>query len=207
MSLKTIDEHSSIVGYTKEVYQKFGVNSPDDLDQSRRVVLNLIDHDGKIIDLGSGNGWFLKYLVERSLHNLTPYGVDISEEAINEAKTEVFPDHAKNFKVADIEKYKLTTGFDYIIVNPLYTGRDFIEHFEKYYANLNVGGKLILMITNDTLERMEDWCEVWDFLRYKNLKWVQMNPLSYGVAVKHDVIEEKGLESNIKVRDLLNLGG
>ena len=205
MSLKVTDRHSSIEGYTIDVYKRFGVNSPDDLDLSRRPILNLIDHMGKVIDLGSGCGWFLKYLVENSIHNLDPYGIDIEPESIREAKEIVFPEYADNFEVADIEEYALFGNFDYIIVNPLYVGLEFPMIFEHYWNHLNPHGKLILMITNDTLVRMIDWKGLWDFLRHRNLKWYQTNPLTIGYITKHGVTVDKQLNSPVSIKDLLSI--
>ena len=202
MSLKTGD-HDSIVGYTEAVYKSFGVMSPDDLDKSRFIFLQLISHPGKIIDLGCGCGWFLKYLVDRSVHRIEPFGVDISQEAIDEAK-KIFPEYVANFVVGDIQDVPLPGGVDYIVVNPLYLGIDFAEHYARFWSNLNEGGKLLLMITNDTLARMSEWKELWRFLKEKNLKWVQMDPLTYGYIAKNEVLEKEGLQTQFRIRDLLN---
>jgi len=207
MQLKHTDEHESIIGYTIEVYKDFGVHTPSDLDVSRRAILNLIDAPGRLIDLGCGCGYFLSYLVQNSIHRIVPYGVDIDEISIDQAQELVLPHYRENFFVADIEQFVFSIKFDYIIVNPLYIGNNFVRSFEYYYKNLNPGGKLVLMITNDTLPRMKDWTSIWSFLSSKNLRWVQMNPLTLGFVVKNHVTESHDLETPIRVKDLLKLGG
>ena len=198
------DLHSSIEGYTISVYNKFGVKSPDDLDHSRYMFLQLINHPGKIIDLGCGCGWFLKYLVERSVHKLEPFGVDIDAESIREAQEIVFPEYKDNFSCSDIQDIVLDSKFDYIIVNPLYLGVDFAKHYEKLWNSISDRGMMILMITTDTLERMTNWKGLWRFLKKKNLSWVQTNLLTHGYVTKNCVREEKDLRNSIRVSELLN---
>ena len=66
--------------YLKEIYDLF---------------LSLIDHGGKVLDLGCRNGLLLKHLVENSKYDLIPYGVDFIEESIRQVKEIILPQYAK----------------------------------------------------------------------------------------------------------------
>ena len=176
MSLKTIE------AYTIATYNKYGAKTSYDLGAMNNGILRLMDHGGKILDMGCGCGWLLQYIVDGSVYPLIPHGVDLSKEAIQEAKTKVFPQYAENFVVEDVaEVYMSPETFDYIIANPLYFGEGFAEHYENMWDMIAPGGKLIIKIPNDALEQMALWWNMWQFLNEKNIVWVQTNMLTLTV--------------------------
>lgn len=71
------------------------------------LFLRLIDHDGKVIDLGCGNGLMLRHLVRRSKYSLVPYGIDFIEKSIKQAKETILPEYAENFIVGNIVDIEL----------------------------------------------------------------------------------------------------
>jgi SAM-dependent methyltransferase len=115
--------------------------------------LPLIDRDGKIVDLGCGNGMLLKFLTIFSKHDLDPFGIDFNREAIMEAKEKVLPEYADQFYVSDIIQHKFTSGpYNIIIVNPYYCKININIFTQKCLDNLLPGGKLIYRIHVDVLK-------------------------------------------------------
>ncbi len=114
--------------------------------------LPLIDRDGKIIDLGSGNGMLLKFLMKFSGHELSPFGIDINSRAIMQAKKEIFPEYSPlRFSVEDVNTYKFSKGpYNIIISNPFYSP-NMRKFTETCLDNLTQGGKLIYRIHNDVI--------------------------------------------------------
>ena len=115
--------------------------------------LPLIDRDGKVMDLGSGNGMLLKFLMDFSGHNLNPFGVDINGLAIQQATQEVLPGFAEQFYIEDVNSHKFQDGpFSIIITNPFYSKPNMREFTERCLDNLCSGGRLLYRIHNDVLE-------------------------------------------------------
>lgn len=113
--------------------------------------LPLIDRDGKILDLGCGNGMLLQFLLEFSQHKLTPYGVDHTFKAVTQASTEILPEFKNNFEHGDVNNYNFRKGpFDIIIANPFYSNNK-KEFTDKCLSNLYHDGRLIYRIHNDVL--------------------------------------------------------
>lgn len=71
-----------------------------------------------IIDVGCGNALLLKYLYDKLLFPIIPYGVDFLYESISEAKEEVFPCFSNNFICENIRNFTLPDYLDIIIFDP-----------------------------------------------------------------------------------------
>ncbi len=109
-------------------------------------ILSLIDRDGKIIDLGCGNGMLLKFLMDISGHKLAPWGVDFNGKAIKQAREEILPEYAGNFILSDIELYDFSHGpFDIIVADPLLARHDTKKYAGSCIKNLTRNGRLIFM--------------------------------------------------------------
>lgn len=81
------------------------------------VFTKLIHRNGKIIDLGCGNGVLFAFYNKK--FKLIPYGVDFLEKSIENAKKEIVPEFKDNFKVKNLIDYEFEDGkFDFIITNP-----------------------------------------------------------------------------------------
>ena len=127
--------------------------------------LPLVNKNGKIIDLGCGNGMLLKFLIEFSNQQLIPYGIDLNQLSLNKAK-EFFPNQKDNFKIFDVNKYNFEEGpFDIIITNPFYTKPNIRQFTEKCLQNLNPGGRIIYRIHDDVIlkNNITDLRELTDF--------------------------------------------
>lgn len=68
----------------------------------RSFVANLINQDGKILDIGCANGFLLKCLMEWSDYELDPYGIDTENHLIEQARI-LFPDTKEQFIVGDFK--------------------------------------------------------------------------------------------------------
>ncbi len=51
-------------------------------DEIYDFFLGLVDREGRVIDLGCGNGLMLRHLVTKSKYKLVPYVVDFIEASI-----------------------------------------------------------------------------------------------------------------------------
>lgn len=103
---------------------------------------------GKILEIGCGKGYILKWLGNKGYSNIE--GIDLSPEDVEIAKNYVGID---NIRCDDAIKYLLTkeNAYDCII------GKDILEHIEKdrlggflslIHKSLKPGGKTILQVPN-----------------------------------------------------------
>lgn len=91
-------------------------------------ILPLIDRDGLILDIGSGNGMLLKFILEFSKHKLIPFGIDLSVKAIKMAQEEILPQFADNFLCADLDTcIPFNRKFEILKCNPFHSKRSFSE--------------------------------------------------------------------------------
>ncbi len=104
-----------------------------------------IDKNGKVLDLGCGNGLMLKYLMATSGYKLIPYGVDFLERSIKQAKEILFPEYADNFETCNVVDYTFEKGpFDFIFtfVSHIYP-KQRKEYIEKVMKSCKKGGRVI----------------------------------------------------------------
>src|SRR4051794_20732491 len=90
-------------------------------EAKRRFIAATIDHDGSVLDVGCANGFFLRSLQEWSGYSLVPYGIDIEEPLIVQAKN-LFPEYKNNFCVLDVRSIKnigqcMPKRYDFIFWN------------------------------------------------------------------------------------------
>jgi 2-polyprenyl-3-methyl-5-hydroxy-6-metoxy-1,4-benzoquinol methylase len=138
--------------YPEEVYNLF---------------LSLIDHDGRVIDLGCGNGLMLRHLVTRSKHELVPYGIDFIEESIKQAKEVILPQYAENFEVGNIVDTDFDIGFfDFIFFDPYNVHSDDMQGMiDRLLKACKPGGKIVFYTYRDVLRVLR-------LLRFFRLRWV-----------------------------------
>jgi hypothetical protein len=80
-----------------------------------------LDHEGKVIDLGCGNGALVTQICS-DRHELEPFGVDVNAEAINHAEV-LQPVHAGNFLVGDFFETALWEKTNRYVLALLMVGR------------------------------------------------------------------------------------
>lgn len=166
----------------------------------------LINQDGKIIDIGSGNGLLLKYLYLFSGFKLIPFGIDNRKIAIDEAQKNIFPELKNNFKFQDAVFYEFEDGpFNIIIACPIIVdwrgrNRDFVKKFiKKCFKNLTNNGRLILFAPYDVLERSKEkggfggikYIGRENSIIKTNLKFWNYNPGNY---ISFAIIDKNGFE-------------
>jgi SAM-dependent methyltransferase len=120
-----------------------------------------INKNGKVLDLGCGNGLMLKHLMQYSGYKLIPYGVEFLEPSIKQAKEIIHPQYADNFIAGNMIDYSFKEGpFDFIFLSPHHVHpEDREKFFKKVKENCTQGGKIIFYSHSDVL-------------RQHNLSWV-----------------------------------
>ena len=127
---------------------------PDPPVLSYLSLLPLIDSSGLILDIGSGNGMLLKFILDFSNHNIIPYGIDKNEIAINKAKRDILPQYSSNFIVAEMDEYiPFKQKFNIIICNPFYSKYGFDSVISRLLGILNKSGKIIVKVHDDVLQK------------------------------------------------------
>lgn len=90
--------------------------------EKRRFIADAIDSGGSILDIGCANGFLLKSLQDWSGHSLVPYGIDIDNTLIAEARR-LFPECPENFRVLDVreistlDRIGLPVEYDFVFWN------------------------------------------------------------------------------------------
>jgi SAM-dependent methyltransferase len=151
-------------------------------------ILPFIDFPGSIIDLGSGNGMLLKFIMDFSRYKITPYGIDNNSDAITMAKNFILPDYSENFEEADYDTcLPFKRIFDIIICNPFHSRRCFYKLVSLLIKSLSPKGKIIIRVHDDVLEKenfdsLEMFCGSTDF----PIKFSYGLDVSYGIIYKCD---------------------
>lgn len=134
--------------------------------------LPFINSDGPMMDVGCGNGMFLKFLTQFSGRKLTPYGINVNKEAIKEAKEKILPEYVNNFKAVDAKEHDFNGApFNIILTDPTYYlpsydgivdaliirencwWPDIRNLTDTFIRNLNKKGRLIYRTHQDSLDR------------------------------------------------------
>jgi methionine biosynthesis protein MetW len=75
---------------------------------------SIIEKGSKVLDIGCGDGTNLKYLINEK--GIEGYGIDISQTAVNMAKSKGIDAYVKDISSAE---FKLVDKFDYIILSEI----------------------------------------------------------------------------------------
>lgn len=121
---------------------------PERWRAERRPILDAIDSDGDMLDIGCANGYLLECLVVWGLARgvkLVPHGIDVGAKLIAEAQRRL-PEFAGNFQVANGWDWRPDRRFRYV-----YTLSDCVppEMLREYVARLlervvEPGGRIIV---------------------------------------------------------------
>lgn len=122
-------------------------------EKRKAFIASAINKNGSFLDIGCGNGFLLRCLQEWSQHNIIPFGIDVNEAMIDDAK-ELFPDNTDNFAVLDIaridnlNKCLPTHKFDFVFTSNAWSnsqvGQDDKKMLDKLITLINPGGRLIV---------------------------------------------------------------
>lgn len=114
----------------------------DEAKLKKIIELAQIRAGSKILDVGTGTGVLVKYLLASSPSKIV--AVDIAENMIKIAKEKYKNQTKVEFKIADILKFK-EKAFDYIFLYSVYPHfKDKDKLFNHLVTLLNEGGKLII---------------------------------------------------------------
>ncbi|RKD22182.1 demethylmenaquinone methyltransferase / 2-methoxy-6-polyprenyl-1,4-benzoquinol methylase [Caminicella sporogenes DSM 14501] len=114
----------------------------DDKKIKKIIELSNIRENSKILDVGTGTGVLIKYLIEKN--PLKVVAVDIAEKMIEVAKSK-YEDKRIQFIVSDIMDYKENKDFEYIFIYSAYPHfKDKNKLFRHLYDLISVGGKIII---------------------------------------------------------------
>ena len=117
-----------------------------------------IDRNGKMLDLGCGNGLMLKYLIQTTQYKLIPFGIDFMKKSIEQAKKIIHPQYAQNFVFGNLINYDLyfkKTKFDFIFtfLSHLYPADRKIL-LKKIRKSCRKGGKIIFYEYSDVIKAL-----------------------------------------------------
>lgn len=139
-------------------------------DEIYDLFLSLVNRDGRVVDLGCGNGLMLRHLVTKSQYKLVPYGVDFIKESIKQAKEVVIPEYAENFKVGNIVDIDLSANFfDFIFFDPYDVHPDDLQPMiYKILTACKPGGEIIFYTYADVLKALK----LLKIFKLKLVNWV-----------------------------------
>lgn len=146
-----------------------------------------ITHDGKVLDLGCGNGLMLRYLMARTPFKLIPYGVDLLKPSIRQAREVIHPKYKKHFIQGNIIDYKYRNApFDFIFVSPRdICPTDMSQFIQDVVSACSNGGRLIFYAYQDVL-RAYGYSWVGEFLGSSKIEIRRKNypGVSFGIYDK-----------------------
>jgi hypothetical protein len=114
----------------------------------REPLLDGVNRDGNLLDVGCANGFLLECLVrwgaERGLH-LTPHGVDRSSALVEQARTRL-PEFAGNLHVGDAWTWEPPRRYEYVYALYDCVPPDYLaEYVNRLFARAVAdGGRMIL---------------------------------------------------------------
>jgi SAM-dependent methyltransferase len=143
-----------------------------------------VDKDGKILDLGCGNGLMLKHLMQYSGYKLIPYGIEFLKDSVKQAKETIHSQYKNNFLVGNIINYPFDKGpFNFIFLSPHHLHPSDRKGFlKKLKKNCVRGGKIIFYAHSDVL-RGHQYNWVGEFPEIKNWKLIRKNSPQVSIAI------------------------
>jgi len=130
-------------------------------EKIRFFISNAINKDGRILDIGCANGFLLRCLQEWCNYKLEPYGIDINQKIIQQAK-ELFPSYSDNFVCENfwnllngnskLSKGYLSNRYDFVYFNVgdnlKFEKETEISAIRYMLGMVSNGGRLILGFCN-----------------------------------------------------------
>lgn len=115
--------------------------SHDETKLNKIMELSKISKDAKVLDIGTGTGVLMPYLLKRDVRLID--AVDLSENMIKVAKKK-FNDNRITFHISNIMDYR-NRGYDYVFIYSAYPHFSDKEKLIKHvHSLLSNGGKLII---------------------------------------------------------------
>ena len=121
--------------------------------EKKQLITKAINKDGNILDIGCANGFLLRSLIEWSKFKLTPYGIDVEMNLIEDAK-KLLPEYSKNFMTCSLRNLENVCGkdlpkdFDFVYWNVwdnfTFENQADLDGLKKLFCVVKNGGRLIL---------------------------------------------------------------
>ena len=102
--------------------QNCSAGSYKEWEDKRKFITKAINNNGTILDIGCASGFFLRSLQEWTDYELTPYGIDINGDFIEEAK-KLFPQQKEHFMkmdvkdIANLSSLGLPSQYDFVYLS------------------------------------------------------------------------------------------
>lgn len=121
---------------------------PERWRAEREPILDAIEEDGEILDLGCANGYLLWSVVEWARERditLEPYGLDVGPRLIERARCR-FPKHPANFSVGNAWDWRPPKRFRYVYALYDCVPLDFLAKYVERISTRMVlpGGRVII---------------------------------------------------------------
>ena len=176
--------------------KKMASNHLESVDKMIELIqerTNKLDKPFKFIDLGCGNGWVVRKIVE---YNNCKYaiGIDGSENMINKAKEYDIGD----FELSDIELYNYKSRFDIVFsMETLYYIGNISDLFQKLYSKaIKNNGILIIGIDHYKENKPSlNWSKEYN-LDIKTLSISEWEDLFLEHGFKNIIIQQYGAKEN-----------
>lgn len=112
-----------------------------------------------IIDIGCGNGALLRLLPK----DCTYLGIDLSENALKQAKDMAKENSSLDFVCANFDDYECSKLFDMVIFNEvLYYSRDYKNLIARYINKLMPGGSIAISMYENKRSK-----KIWEYIEAK----------------------------------------
>ncbi|MEX0763425.1 MAG: class I SAM-dependent methyltransferase [Dehalococcoidia bacterium] len=139
---------ASYLSHSDPIRQSGFSGGPERWRAERGPILEAIDGDGDLLDVGCANGYLLECLLawaEEQGRPLVPYGVDINPGIIEEARRRL-PIFAHHFWVANAWEWMPPRQFTYVYALHDSVPATFLEEYVRRLLNRAVepGGRLIV---------------------------------------------------------------
>jgi len=187
---------------SKEFWDRFYLNEIEKgLDQRSDplrwdLINNYIKDGDKLLDFGCGRGQFLIYLLRNKQRKVIPYGLDISEIALNYA-------YSQNNRIKIIKNINLLpVSLNFDIITVIHT----LEHIKnpkkliyKLAKLLKPGGLLVVVLPiND-----DEWPPHYKIWQLEDIiKLLETIPCKYKIFYRKEIVIPKGYRG-FKVHTLL----
>jgi SAM-dependent methyltransferase len=139
---------TSYLGDIDPIRQSGFGGGPERWRAEREPILDAIETDGDLLDIGCANGYLLESLIKWGLERgikLTPFGLDLSAGLIHLAMKRL-PDYRSNFYIGNVWDWKPPQKFKYVYSLYDCVPVEFLEEyiFRLFDRVVHPGGRLII---------------------------------------------------------------